>query len=68
MDHQKKVLYQAWWKLTWSFENYIRERVRSPSPEIQNYYLENIFPNLLWNTSSDFIPDMRVTDQRHYDR
>ena len=54
VDHQKNVLYEAWWKLTSLFENYIRERVRSPSPEIQNYYLENTFPNLLWNTFFGF--------------
>ena len=65
---RQKVLYQAWWKLTSSFENYIMEWVRSPSPEIYDCYLKNIFSNLLSNTFSDFIPDMGVTDHRHYDR
>ena len=44
------------------------ERVRSPNPKIQDCYLKNFFPNLLSSTFSDFIPDMRLTDHRHYDR
>ena len=44
------------------------EGVRSPSPEIQDCYLEKIFPSMLSNTSLDFILDMGVTDHRHYDR
>ena len=42
--------------------------VRSPSPEIQGWYLNNIFPNMLPNTFSDFISDMGVTVHRHYNR
>ena len=38
------------------------EGVRSPSPEIWDYYLKNIFPNMLSNISLDFILDMGVTD------
>ena len=44
------------------------EEVRSPSPEIQDCYLKNMFPNKLSNTSLDFISDMEVTDHKHYDR
>ena len=44
------------------------EGVRSPSPEIYDCYLKDIFPNILPNTSSDFISDMGVTYHRHYDR
>ena len=44
------------------------EGVRSPSPEIYDYYLKYIFPNMLSNTFSGFIPDMGVTGHRHYDR
>ena len=44
------------------------EGVRSPSPEIQDCYLKDIFPSILSNTSLDFISDMGVTDDRHYDR
>ena len=43
------------------------ERVRPPSPEIQDCYLEKIFPSMLSNTL-DFILDMGVTENRHYDR
>ena len=35
---------------------------RSPSPEIWDCYLKNIFPNMFSNTSLDFILDMGVTD------
>ena len=49
-------------------ENYIMERVMSLSPEIQICYLKNIFPNMLPNTTLDFIYDMGVTDHRHYNR
>ena len=38
------------------------EGVRSPSPEIWDYYLKNIFPNMLSNISLDFILDVGVTD------
>ena len=38
------------------------EGVRSPSPEIWDYYLKNIFPNMLSNISLGFILDMGVTD------
>ena len=31
------------------------EGVESPIPEIKDYYLKNIFPNMLPKTSSDFI-------------
>ena len=41
------------------------EGVKSPSPEIQDCYLKSIFPNMLSNTSLDFISDMGVTDHRH---
>ena len=41
----------------------------SPSPEIQDCYLKkNIFPNMLSNTSLDFISEIEVNDHRHYDR
>ena len=30
-------------------------------------YLKKLFPNMLANTSLDFISDMGVTDRRHYD-
>ena len=43
------------------------ERVRSPSPEMQDCYLKKIFPIMLSSTSLDFILDMGVTDHRHYD-
>ena len=38
------------------------EEVRLPSPEILDCYLKNIFPNMLSNTSLDFILDMGVAD------
>ena len=38
------------------------EKVRLPSPEILDCYLKNIFPNMLSNTSLDFILDMGVAD------
>ena len=44
------------------------EGVRLPSPEIQDCYLKNIFPNMMSNTSPDYISDMEVTDHRYYDR
>ena len=44
------------------------EGVRSLSPEIQDFYLKNVFPNMLSNTSLDFISDMGVTNHRHYDQ
>ena len=44
------------------------EGVRSPSPEIQDYYLKNIFPNMSSDTSLDFISGMGLTDHRHYDQ
>ena len=34
----------------------------------QDCYLKNIFPNMLGNTSLDFIPGMGITGHRHYDR
>ena len=43
------------------------EGVRSPSPEIQDCYFKNIFPNMLPDTSSGFISDIGVTDHRNYD-
>ena len=43
------------------------EEARSLSPEIQDCYLKNIFPNVISNTSRDFISDMGVTDHKHYD-
>ena len=49
-------------------EIYITEGIRSPSPEIQDYYLKNIFPSMFSNTYSDFISDMVVTDHTQYDR
>ena len=33
-----------------------------------NNWKTNIFPNMLLNTSLDFISDMEVTDHKHYDR
>ena len=42
------------------------EGVRSPSPKIYDYYLKNIFPNMLPKTFSDFISDMGVTDHRQH--
>ena len=47
-------------------ENCIKEEVRSPSPEIKDCYLKDIFPNMLSKTSLDFIPYMEVTDHKHY--
>ena len=44
------------------------ELLRSPSPGAQDYYFKKSFPNMLSNTVSDFISDMGVTYQRHYDR
>ena len=44
------------------------EEVRLPNPEIWNCHLKNIFPNMLSNTSLDFISDMGVTDHKHNDR
>ena len=44
------------------------EGVRSPSPEMLDCYLKNIFSKMLSNTSLDFISDMGVTYHRHYDR
>ena len=44
------------------------EEVRLPSPETQDCYLKNIFPNMLSNTPLDFISDMEVTDRKHYGR
>ena len=64
----EKVLYRTCWKLSYLIENYIMEGVRSPSPEIKDCYLKNIFPDMLSNTSLDFILDMGVTDHRHYDQ
>ena len=43
------------------------EEVKSPSPEIQDCYLKNIFPKMLSNMSLDFILDMGVTDYKHFD-
>ena len=42
--------------------------VRSSSPEIQDCFLKNIFPNMVSNTSLDFTSDIGETDHRHYDR
>ena len=39
------------------------EGVRLPNPEIQDWYSKNIFPNTL-----DFVSDIGVTCQGHYDR
>ena len=39
------------------------EGVRLPKPEIQDWYSKNIFPNTL-----DFVSDIGVTYQGHYDR
>ena len=46
------------------------EGARLRSPEIQECYLKNIFTNKmsLLMSFSDFILDMGVTDDRHYDR
>ena len=62
MDLQKKALYRKWCKLSALIENYIMGAVRSPSPKIYDYYVKNIFLNMLSNTFSDFISDMGVTD------
>ena len=43
------------------------EGFSSLSPEVQDCYLKDIFPNMLSNNFSDFILDMGVTDHRHYD-
>ena len=43
------------------------ERVRSPSPEVYDWYLKSIYPNIFSNTSLDFISDMVVIDHRDYD-
>ena len=43
-------------------------QIRSPSPEILDCYLKNIFPNMLSNRSLDFISDMGVNDHKHYSR
>ena len=65
--HSDKVLYRTCQKLSSFIESYIMERVRSPSPVMQDYYLKNIFSNMFSNTFF-FISDMRVTDHRRYDR
>ena len=44
------------------------EGVRSPSPEIWDCYLKNIFPNMVSNTSLDFVSDIGVTNHKQYDR
>ena len=44
------------------------EGVKLPSLEIKNCYSRNIFSNMLSNTSSDIISDMRVTYHWHYDQ
>ena len=62
----EKVLCQICRKLFSLIENYIIEQVRSPSLEIKNCYLKNIFPNTLSNTSLDFISDIVVNDHKHY--
>ena len=41
--------------------------VRSPGSEIKNCYLKTLFPNMLSNTSSNFISDTGVTDHKYYD-
>ena len=38
----------------------------SPSPEIEDCYLKNIFPNMLSSIPLDFISNMEVTDHKHY--
>ena len=42
------------------------EGIRSPSPDIKNSFLKNIFLDMLSNTSLDLISDMGATDHRHY--
>ena len=37
----------------------------SPSPEIEDCYLKNIFPNMLSSISLDFISNMEVTDNKN---
>ena len=44
------------------------EGAGSPSPEIQDWYLKDNFPNMLSKTSLDFISDLGVNDHGHYDR
>ena len=44
------------------------EGVKLPSLEIKNCYSRNIFSNMLSNTSSDFISDMRVTYHWHREK
>ena len=67
MDLKNKVLYRTCWKLYPLIENYIMERVRSSSPEVYDWYLKSIYPNIFSNTSLDFISDMVVIDHRDYD-
>ena len=68
VDLQKKSLIEPtkscphWLKITRNMQG-----VRSPSPGIQDCCFKNIFPSMLSNTSLDFILDMEVTDQIHYD-
>ena len=49
-------------------KNYTMEGVRLPSPEVQDCYPKNVFPNVLSNTFSDFISDMEVYYQKHKDQ
>ena len=49
-------------------ENYIVERVKSPSPEKYDCNLKNIVPIMLSNNFSDFTSDMGVTDHIDYDQ
>ena len=53
----EKAFYGTSRALTSLTENYIMEGVRSPSPEIYDYYLKKKLPNLLSNTSLDFTSD-----------
>ena len=66
----KKSPYWTCQKLFTLIENYVMDRSRLPSRELQDCYLKNIFPNKLslLISFSDFISDMGVTDHRHYDQ
>ena len=64
----ENVLYQTCLKLSSLTEYCIMEEATSHSPEIKYCNLKNVFPNMLPKTFLDFISDMGVNDQRHYDR
>ena len=63
----EKFLYRTCRNLSLLTKNDIMNGVRWPNPGIKAYYLKYIFPNMLSNTSLDFISGIGVTDYTHYD-